>query len=400
MKRAVIFFSMLLMLFAFSGCNILQEHPANTESVQTTIAPTEATTEPTISDSAAPPEAPMVSVSMQVVWETEFADDGTEIFSYVYQNMSLILPESEISEKIILDYLNRVDMTSTDAETIKSASRKNYTAGNWTPYLCQIKYNPVRIDRGVLSLLGNYTTYNGAPHPVSADISLNYDLVTGDEIQLKNIISANATETLISEVTKSLDSQKEDKGLFDDFAANVRDRFSNGLTHEYSWYFSNTGLCFYFSAYDIAPYSAGVIIAEVPYEKLAGLMDDAYFPAEPEVVTGTLLAEHFNEDNQDRFNNYSEIVIDKGFIKALLYTDSSVCDLRIEIGSWSADDIFIPEHTVYAANVLTSNDAIVIESEIPDTLPRLRVTYYTGDTSVSVYLADSGEDGSILLIQE
>lgn len=399
MKPVISILLLLSILLAIAGCGKPQESTVNTGNVQVQPGTTEASIEPTVLDVDAPLHIPMISVSMPVVLESESADDGTEIFRYVYQNMSLILPEPEIADKIIVDFLNRMDKTSNDAESIKAAAKADYNSENWSPYLCQITYNPIRIDSGVLSLFGNYTRYSGAPHPESTDISVNYNLVTGAVIELDNIFTSDATDTLIDEIIQALNVQKVEKSLFDGFENTVINRFKDDLAHEKNWYFSSTGLCFYFTAYDIAPYASGVIVAEVPYEKLAGLMDDAYFPAEPETVGGTLNAELFTVDQLDNYDVFSEVTVDKGAVKTLLHTDSSVYDVRIETGSWSANgEIFIPEHTVYAAYALSADAAIMVESEIPDALPRLRITYQTGGRSVTRYLTDSGKDGSIFLI--
>ncbi len=401
MKRVIPVLILLAILFAFAGCDKPYEAADNTE-----VASTQSSSHLDESDSptdlmSSTLQVPMISVSMPIVREIEYASDSTEIFRHVYQNMALILPEPEVADKVIVDFLNRVDQTSADAASIKAAAKENYIAENWTPYLCQISYVPTRIDAGVLSLYGNYATYSGSVHPESADVSVNYDLVTGDVIKLDSLFTAESTDMLVAEVTQVLNAQKEEKFLFDDFDDTVKDRFNRGLSHENSWYFSNTGLCFYFSAYDIAPYSSGVIVAEIPYEKLAGFMDNAYFPAETESVTGILQAELFQDDSLDKYEGFSEIVIDQGATKALLHTDSSIYDVRIETGSWSADgDIFIADHTVYAAYALTAGNAIMVESEIPDTLPRLRITYKTGGQTARYYLTDSGKDGSIILMEE
>lgn len=398
MNRVLFPFLALIILFAFSGCELLHAKPNDTGNIQSSSISAENSTVPVVTDGNTSLQIPTISVSMPIVRETQYANDDAEIFSYAYQNMSLILPEPEVAEAIIIDFSNRVDKTSANADSIRAAAKADYNAGNWTPYLCEIIYNPMRIDSGVLSLLGNYASYSGTPHPESVDVSVSYDLVTGKVIALDDIFPKNAEITLSREVIEVLRSQKEEKYLFDDFEETVTDRFENGLSHENSWYFSNTGLCFYFSAYDIAPYSSGMIVAEIAYEKLAGLMNDAYFPAELESVNGTLSAELFNEDRLDEYDIFSEITIEKGATKALMYTDSSIYDVRIETGSWSADgEMFIPQHTVYAAYALTKDSLIIVESEIPDTLPRLRITYRAGGRSECLYLTDSGKDGSVYL---
>ena len=59
----------------------------------------------------------LLSVSVPAVTETSSADDGTIIFQYTYQHMSLILPDAAVANKIIIDFLNRVDTTQDTADS-------------------------------------------------------------------------------------------------------------------------------------------------------------------------------------------------------------------------------------------------------------------------------------------
>lgn len=396
MRCIIAFILILSVLLIVAGCN--RPEFGNTANTNPTDSEDHnGTTDMPVSGESTDVQIPMVSVSLPIVKESDLADDNTEISNYIYQNISMIHPEPEVADKIILDFLNRVDEISTDIESIRTAAKQNYTGSNWTPYLCQITYKPMRIDSGVLSLVGNYVSYSGTPHPESTVVSINYDMVSGDVTVLDDIITSDGTKTLIDEVTRSLNAQKSEMFLFDDFEDTVKSRFVNSLSHEYSWYFSETGLCFYFSAYEIAPYSSGVIVAEVPYEKLAGIMDNAYFPAEQATATGTLIADKFEENDLNSYDEFSEIIINENASKVLLHTDTAIYNVHIETGSWSVGgDTFTPEHTVFAAQALCNRDAIMVEANITKSLPDLRIRYQTNNKTVYQYLT-CDEDNNIVL---
>ena len=96
----------------------------------------------------------LIAVSVPAVTEDTAADDGTVVFQYTYQHMSLVLDKPDVADKIILDFLNRVDSTKESATTTATSAKTAYDGNkNWTPYLYHVTYSPMRIDHKVLSLL-------------------------------------------------------------------------------------------------------------------------------------------------------------------------------------------------------------------------------------------------------
>ena len=395
MKRLTSVILMLSLLLSLTACmnkdDISYSKPDNTPT----------NPQPTNPSGPLPPVAqkPMVSVSVPIVKETERASDGTVLFNYIYQNIELIVPDPDVAQKVILDFLNRIDQTTATANETRNAAKNAYKGDtNWSPYLCQITFDPMRVDYGILSMLGYNVVYNGTPHPNTDYLSVNYDLVNGKVLTLNSILAGNSNiSTLCQYVIDSLTLQKNTANLFDGFESTVTDRFAKNLTLDTDWYFSETGLCFYFAPYDIAPYSSGVITAEVPYERLAGILNDAYFPAEKDTASGTIFAQMFLDAEIDSFSQFSEIVIDSNGDKVLLYTNQYVQNVRIESGSWSSDgSTFIPEHTVFAALSLTPGDAVMVESQLKTNAPSLRLSYQTGGKTMFFFITGTN-NGSVEL---
>ena len=399
MRKILIMILAICLLLSLAGCTTPANKTQGSTSSSTSAEPTAEDTTVASDADASVEQMPMVSVAVPVITQTEEAHDGTVIFNYTFQNISLIVPDPEVADKVIVDFLNRIDQTSSNAEAIRSAAQNNYTTGaSWNPYLCQITYDPMRVDYGVLSMFGSYASYSGTPHPETSYVSANYDLVTGELLSLDDILTEDASaDTLYQSVVDALTLLKEENYLYEGFEETVNDRFSKGLAHDDAWYFSQDGLCFYFSPYEIAPYSSGVIIAEVPYDQLTGILNDAYFPAERETAAGSVDVEIFDENDLEKFTQFAEIVLAEGSDKILLHTDKSVYDIRIETGSWSSDgSTFTPEHTVFAAYSLTPGDAIMVESQFKDTLPTLRLCYTTNGKTVWCYISLS-DDGTVAL---
>lgn len=390
MKKMVFAIVCITMVMWISGC----AHPSNnapsntttaipnTESSLSTTQHTDATTQTEDVPVQQIPQSPMVSVSVPITTETETAQDGTVIFNYAYQNMSLIVPDPEVADNVIVDFLNRVDKAAEQAEIIRTAAKENYTSGQLqTPYLCQIIYEPARIDHSILSLLGRYVGYSGSAHPEILYQSANYDLITGNVLTLSHIITPETTaDTLCRLIIDALIAQEE-KQLYEGFETTVEERFAGSISSEESWYLSSEGLCFYFSPYEIAPYASGVIIAQIPYSDLVGILDDSYFPAELENATGSLFIENYDEDSLEPFSQFSEVILDENGEKYLLYTDKSVYDIRLNVNS---EESGLPAYTAFSAYSLTPGDAITVQAPINKKIS-LSVFCRTGDNTIEEY---------------
>ena len=158
MRKVLLLLLALCMLVSLFGCLA----PSNNSTTDTGAS----TTTPNTPSTPSIPQADLISVAVPVITETTKADDGTTLFSYTYQNMHLTMPEADIADKIIVDFLNRIDKTRSAAESLSNAATAAYVPGkNWNRYQYQITYSPTRIDYNVLSMFGSNTSYNGASHP-------------------------------------------------------------------------------------------------------------------------------------------------------------------------------------------------------------------------------------------
>ncbi len=377
MKRFTALTLALFVLFALCSCK-KSPAPVATNPTEATT-PTEAT-EPSATTPSVP-QQPMVAVSVPVVTEREKAGDGKEIFYYSYQNMSLTLPEPEVAEKVILDFLNKADLQATAEGIRKSAITAHEQSGGLDyPYFCSSLYTPSRVDRGVLSLSGTCVIFEGGAHGSTVATSVSYDLLTGNALTWKDILQSGVTGEQISAlVLEALDAYEEKEYLFIDYADTVKSIFSQGLQHHTSWYFTDSALCCYFSPYEIGPFSLGTVAARIPYEKLVGILKDEYFPPERDLVDGTVMAEAFDPEKLSAFTQMAEIVLDGGGRKLLVSADTMVYDVRVETGSMTKNgESFIPEYTVLGAATLTPGDAIMIDLPGIDSENAIRITYTSG----------------------
>jgi len=336
------------------------------------------------------PPKPLTCVSVPVKVASYTADDGTELFRHVYQDMDLFVTDPEVAEKVIIDFYNKADIEST-AEAIYASAKEAYTPGsNWTPYLCQVTYDPMRIDQGILSMFGSYVTYSGTPHPETSFQAVSYDLLTGEALTLGAVLTEKATnDKLCQLVISALNSLKDEKHLFVDFEDTVSERFSKDIGLDTDWYFSEDGLCFFFSPYEIASYASGVVIAQIPYQKLLGVIDDAYMPAERDSISGIITARPYSDADEEIYTNFAEVLLATDADRLVLSTTTAVQCIRIETGNLSSDGTtFTPIHTVFAASELTSSFAIVLETDLSDTNQVLRLSYLSQGKTVYSYITE------------
>ena len=340
---------------------------------------------PTIPDGTIPPNIPdeefektMVAVSVPAATETVKAKDGTVLFEYTYQHISLVLHRPNVADKIILDFLRRVDSTSTSAAEAEAAARAAYNGSqNWIPYQCHITYSPMRIDHKVLSFFGNNIVYTGATHPERTCVSANYDMSTGNVLTLSAILAdGKKTDSIKALVLEELSQMAEGDYLYEDYTKTVDERFEADPATDEAWYFSQTGLCFFFAPYQIAPYASGVVTVEIPFNRLSGLIREKYMPKARTESKGSVLFSTFNNISLDQFTNIAEFITDSNGSMFMAYTEGHVQDLRLSINDKAGS------YTVFAMYSLSSTDGIMLQTT-NEMLEKMSVSYKSGNEIVS-----------------
>jgi len=369
--------------------------PANQPTTQPTAAPTEPdNSEPTTGEVVY--DLPMTAISMTQQKEVTNGKDGNPVFEYTYQNIRVVLPDGDMALDVTLDILNRIDATRPAANDLMNDA---VSANPQYPYSFSIIYEPQRLDSGVLSLFGRQSIYSGGS-VFHAGHGMTYDLATGKALTLADVLENRVTADVICPlVIEAIRSLPEEYYIFDDFETTVEDRFAVDFRADAGWHLSDDGLCFTFLPYEVAPNSTGFVHALIPYEKLSGILKDAYFPAERVTPDGQLEVSAFLDDNTENFDQFAELNLDRIGGTYLLHSTGLIYDLVIETGFWNMDGtVFTPEATVFDAGSMVPSDAIKVQTDIPDTLPHLRITYTGAEGTVTLYLSASGEDGTPLLL--
>lgn len=388
MKKILSILLCTAVLLCLPACKDTDETvPTTTQAIAVT------TSESTLPEETLPqvdlPHIPVAAVTLTPTTEAEILPDGTVLFAYNYPTIHLALPDGEMAETVMLDFLNRIDATGAQAQQVKEAAEEFYTGKTgWNTYFYNLTFSPMRIDAGLLSLYGMESSYSGGMHPNHNACAVNYDLTTGKALKLRHILTADASADKLTSLICSVLAQEADI-LFSDYALCVEDRFAGDFGADEQWYLSDTGLCFFFSPYEVAPYNAGTIIAELPYEDLTGILLDDFFPHETVITKGTIRLQALEDlAGLNNYSNYSEITLDSGGTSVLISTNSLVYQVKVELGEWNADGtVFTPYSTVFAANAMNRDDAIILKASLSEGLPNIRIQFTSEEMTQAYFLS-------------
>ena len=115
MKRVICTILTVGLIFSFPGCKKKTPNPSEPPSNNNTQSSTLDTQEEFYKT--------MVAVSVPTVTDYTTHEDGTVLSKYTYQSISLIHQKPQVADKIILDFLNRVDSTSASAKDTANERR-------------------------------------------------------------------------------------------------------------------------------------------------------------------------------------------------------------------------------------------------------------------------------------
>ncbi|MCD7769770.1 MAG: RsiV family protein, partial [Oscillospiraceae bacterium] len=136
---------------------------------------------------------------------------------------------------------------------------------------------------GALSLEFMDIINESGVHPNSTRFYFTYDLNTGEESAIADLLdesNTNALDDLTGALAQVLyDLHVEDRD-YDTCAELIEDALEPDEYSSNLWGFTADGFTVTFSPYMIAAYALGYIDVTVPYSELSGIIDSAYFPTD------------------------------------------------------------------------------------------------------------------------
>ncbi len=329
-----------------------------------------------------------ISLAMPIVTEQDLADDGEVVFTATFQDVILSLPDSQLAAAVTLDLLQQLDGDAAKAAALQAQAYQDYEGQEgWEAYTHSILLSAQRLDTIVLSLYGT-ESFADAVEAQSSYISVSYDLLYGTRLTLSDVLSEESTaaDALEAAILSCLAEQAE--SLYEDYAATVQEGFPSLLSADSGWYFTVQGLAVYYEPYTLAPGGLGVVVAEVPYSSLTGILLDAYFPAELDWTSGSI-----SVSDAAQAEITAEVPCEPAAQAVYLTAEGAVYNLSLTQGH-RIGSRFVSDAVVFQANILQYGDCICLYAQLSES-GELLLCYQNVDGWQEYYLA-AGDSGPIL----
>lgn len=300
---------MLMLLLSISlclqGCGAVEDVPQDEIPVQESVSTEvetpvpEATEEPEavtpdVQPTATPEstEAPVDStpandyleVSFDYYYDSYF--DGTSLMYGHFNTINLQTADYPLLTKAVEEYntLHVIELQSY-LDSIKDSAISEYkeygAEGFMGPYSWEGDMSLRRADSKVLSVLEECSDYSGGAHGYSYFDCVNFNVQTGEEIALEDVVTD--MDSLPKILERELTEKYPDTTFFTEPLSDALDDYINSdnpLYQEllkFTWTLDYDGVTFYFGSYDIASYSEGVQQVTVSYTEYPHILEEKYF---------------------------------------------------------------------------------------------------------------------------
>lgn len=318
------------------------------------------------------------------------SDDGTTYYRQSLGTATVSSKDERAAERINSSLAELYVKFGADAEYTQRVA-EDQTDGEQIALSYYCAPSVTRCDTRVLSAVFDVSQDIGGIHADSTRTSRSYNADNGSLLTLADIAkNEEQLKTFIKNYVIGLaagDDYKEGgvSILFDDFESTINDLVDAGA----NWYFSDGGLVFYANPYDIAPYSRGVLLFEIPYSALEEFIDEGFMPVEYEGENGMLLADDGDKLDRSSLNILGTVTVDEDGQSVVLSAEETVYNVKI----------YTSGSMLWQRNYLTTGEGVEVKSFIPDAQPSIAVSYELADgTEIVRGIFQSGKDGSILLV--
>lgn len=318
------------------------------------------------------------------------SDDGTTYYRQSLGTATVSSKDERAAERINSSLAELYVRFGADAEYTRRVA-EDQTDGERIALSYYCAPSVTRCDTRVLSAVFDVSQDIGGIHADSTRTSRSYNADNGSLLTLADIAkNEEQLKTFIKNYVIGLaagDDYKEGgvSILFDDFESTINDLVDAGA----NWYFSDGGLVFYANPYDIAPYSRGVLLFEIPYSALEEFIDEGFMPVEYEGENGMLLADDGDKLDRSSLNILGTVTVDEDGQSVVLSAEETVYNVKI----------YTSGRMLWQRNYLTTGEGVEVKSFIPDAQPSIAVSYELADgTEIVRGIFQSGKDGSILLV--
>jgi len=249
-------------------------------------------------------------------------------------------------------------------------------------------------------LIGTYY-FTGGAHGTYSDEAVCFDSQTGERLTLDALShDPEALRARLLEEMLRLAEEDRDGYYTDALSLTASGDYAaafSALLREGSWYPGRDAFYVFSSLYELGPYAAGITEFAIPYENLAGVLDERWIPRQT-AGEAVLKIVPVAEAPENSVEIADLLVIGEGGEACLLACGGELTDLRISSCSLGWEDRFYADRDLYYCGHLKDAAiqlALLMQGDLPETMVR----YRDGNGEHELLISMSGEDGSYLLTE-
>ena len=318
-------------------------------------------------------------------------EDGNALLyeNYALAEFSSVDPERSEWVSDVLGGLQR-DFQS-DSANLQEYAREfvqEYGTDQFYSYSNYQQLGVARHDDAVVSLIALNSLYSGGSHPNSVQVAYNMDISGQRLLRLEDVIAEEAAPELARMVQAAVDEKfafiDGGNGLFEDYADTIAATMVYGNMTPY-WYLNDQGLVIFYNQYELGPYAAGIIKAELPYADLEGILLPDYFPAPGDGSSGDLCLRLEGEDG-----HRIPITLDREGGKLLVGVIGTVYQVQISEVMWM-EDTPIAQDLRFSALSLGENDILELTGVYHDETRSFVIEFIDGRGVPHLYHIQEGD---------
>ncbi len=390
-----------------------------------------------VAESGTEPQSPVTETEHQHIiinidrteYEAYDPQQGTElILSFSYETPYVHIPANPVAEGAINEFiamLNESYYTGDDYGTVynsglapgyfnmltQAEDNYNYIINSAINYegddmgfelACHRTLSIERCDDTMLSLLYRDYVNLGGVHGSYGYRAYCFDTKSGELMSLEDICTDSELfkeflkESMIEKVNTDEELWQRINGFVDVEGLPTLEEAVSGLLRDGSWYLDNEGMVIFSDLYEMSSYAAGIIEFRFSYDELRDHIRAEFVPENIQ-LSAEFAAVPVAEASESSREIIDMVRMHEEGEGLYLVADGVAKDVRL--ASVDYTDAFYETAKLWYCSSM-DNCAVQLVTLIPEGMPELKISYRDADGEHSLYLSQSGEDGSFILVDD
>lgn len=411
----------LILIFALCACEVvdgvkLPPLPTPTESAPEASAVPSETPQESEAPAAEAERHVIVSMARTKMEEYDPQNGTMRILDFSYDTPTVFIEGADEAAAKINEFTAMLDEAYYTGESYGDGAGTGYMnmltmaedyynlhtnaeiEGGMEPLSCSRTVSVTRADENALSLLYNDYSYTGGAHGIYGSRGYVFDTQSGERLALEDLTDDYAklkdflVDFMVAEAEGDADMAERLNQMAD---ASYAEMFEP-LLRAGSWYFAQDGLEIFSDVYELSDYASGPIAFTVPYEKLAGLIDERWMPKTAQGSAAfRVIAPGEMQDGSTEI--VDKLTVDGEGAELYLAAEGTARDVRITGVEYSG--AFYETGLKWYCSCM-EDSALQLVAAMPEGTPKLKLSWTDADGGHSALISQSSEDGGYTLAGE